>query len=294
MALCCHETEGTKSFLLNNTLPKDPARNFIPIIFGDIENFKNSEIPNTDLNNFLFGAALAGRVDIFEEAELRSLSWRNPQVMNGALFGGHLDILKWMVQKGLPPVEKQDFLDACAFRVVVGEGDAEGALRREKGRGEGGGREEEREDRLRWLSEQEYTWSIEPTKFAGAEGRTEYFDFATCHGLPLDISEICVAAATGAEWEPWNEGNIRVLKWVKKKGFTCKPETEGRVLLAAAKRKDHKVLRWLLMHGFKFPENEDFTLSEYFSRAPGKMSREEYDEITQLENTKKKKIFFNF
>jgi hypothetical protein len=106
--------------------------------------------------------------------------------------------------------------------------------------------------------------------------------------LEIHFSKIFFLAAKGAKSVPYNERRLQVLKWVKKK------ESRGRSgdLVVRLDRPDHKLLRWVLIHGYISEEGEKVIREKMLGdRSKGKMDLEEF---LKLKDKKRKSLSFNF
>jgi hypothetical protein len=67
----------------------------------------------------------------------------------------------------------------------------------------------------------DFTWTKAITLQAAKGGHVDILDYVWDNGLPINLLKVCEATAKGTEFEePWNEKNLLVLKWARKKQAT--------------------------------------------------------------------------
>lgn len=245
-------------FVLRNSSPTDINRIQGPVILGEIQNFKkNSENESLYEGTFWANCALAGKLDIFKESESRNHEWNNLETLMDAIFGGRVDLVDWLLEKALL-VPGNNILDVIIeFAAEVGK----------------------LEIILRLVKKTGYPWSTEISAAAAAGGHVHILDYVWENGLPMDLKKICASAIKGSEAEPWNDGNLRVLKWVRKKNGTWDFDAETMVQ-AASLGKDHKILQWLVIHGYVNVES----IKKYLGDGKeGKIDEEEFQRLKEIQ-----------
>jgi hypothetical protein len=239
-------------FLLTKLSPEDDRRISAAAILGDIEIFRN----NTELccdRDFFPNCTLAGRQDILEEAELRGISWHRQENFIAGLIGGHVKLLNWLFEKD-PPENRDELLNSIAeISAELGE------LKT-----------------LQWLRGiPDFKWTDDIAAFAGVGGHVHILDYVCENDLPINLQRVCEGAARGTDFDPGNEGNLRVMKWLRKKNTTFNFFSEE-LVQRASQRRDHKILRWLLIHGYISPEHQEIFSSYSGDWIAGKMQEEEF------------------
>jgi hypothetical protein len=226
-------------------------------ILGDFEIFRNNSTAIANPREFYPVCAFAGRLDIFKEAEAQGLAWRQGGNFFAAVYAGHVELLTWLLEHNPPNVARGKLL------LDMGQISAElGNL-----------------NTLKWLSGfPEFTWTEEITMHAAMGGHVEILEYVRENGLPIDLLQVCEGAAKGTGFIPWNEGNLQVLKWAREKKGTW-DFFSRELVIAACHRKDHKILRWLLIHGYVLPEHEDIFHFWFGTWSEGKMEKDEFLKI---------------
>jgi hypothetical protein len=93
-----------------------------------------------------------------------------------------------------------------------------------------------------------FPWSSKIPDLAASRGHVNILNYNFENKiLEIHFSKIFFLAAKGAKSVPYNERGLQVLKWVKKKGIMG---TLSGDLVVPLDRPDHKLLRWVLIHGF--------------------------------------------
>jgi hypothetical protein len=137
------------------------------VLVGDIEIFRqNSEISTSP--QFFPQCALAGRLDIFKEVELRGITWHSQENYYAALFTGRVKLLTWLLEND-PPDSIREILEA------MGQLSAElGKLKT-----------------LKWLRGiPEFTWTEIISKHAAIGGHVDILDYIWENGLPIDFLDL--------------------------------------------------------------------------------------------------------
>jgi hypothetical protein len=255
--LTVHKNVKMLEFLLPKLSPpsNELMATTFAVLVGDIEIFRqNSGISTSP--QFFPQCALAGRLDIFKEVELRGITWRSQENYYAALFTGRVKLLTWLLEND-PPDSIREILEA------MGQLSAElGKLKT-----------------LKWLRGiPEFRWTEMISKHAAIGGHVDILDYIWENGLPIDFLKICEGAALGSDWQPGNEGNLRVLKWARKKKGKWEFFSPD-LVRNACNRSDHKILRWLAIHGYILPEHEDIVGLHVGTWADGKIEHEEFKKL---------------
>jgi hypothetical protein len=241
-----HKDEQLFEFFKKQAIPEDSSLSMISVILGNIKLFKIHEIPDTKL--FFHLCSAAGQLDIFQEAESRKLNYFGLSSITAAVHARTMEILKFIL--GFHLVKTPVALELPRFATHLG-----------------------RLEIVKYFKEN--TKSMDPNRIdrgAVAGGHVHILDWMWDSGIPINFENICLRAINGKHMEPWNERNLQVLKWVRKKKGTWQLSCD--LVVLATEKTDHKILRWLLFHGYVSKEDDGLG-----NRSEGKIDLEEFQNL---------------
>jgi hypothetical protein len=241
-------------FFYSHVQPEEESYILLSMVLGDIEIFKRNHILALT-NNFYFLAGLAGRIDILA-LRVHQFPW---PAITAAIINNQMDLIMWIL---LSTPEMQLEQNKKELLLLVAQC---GKL-----------------ELLKFLSSfysENFVWTQDVLNNAAMNGHVHILEYSWENDIPIDLEEICSVTLFG---NINDDQALAILKWVRTKTPDHNLLTFSGVLVPSAIQGWHKILRWLLVHGYMEAKYETDIIANLGDSKYGKINTQEFQILKHL------------